>query len=507
MISIVMTRGKMLFGATLAIALILRVVAALTPAIHHSDEIGQYLDQAHKIVFGYGTTPWEYRLGMRTWLVPLLLSGPMALGNLIAPDTPLYLILPKIACALVSLPILWACWCFGRLVSKEHAFIAFWVAAIWFELIFFAGHILSEPLAMAAILPAAALLMREMPSRASLFVAGFLLALGAVLRFHYGPAILVLTLGLCWADWRAKLPLVIAGGTFLLLISGAIDLTTGLVPFKWIYINIYQNIVADRAVAFGKSSPAGYFGGLRDWWGLVGIGVLFLLALDGRKLHPKLNLLFWVAVINIGLHSLIGHKEYRFILLSTSILIILAAIGSVDIARKAILRWPHISPKLAIGVLALLWGSASALLAASAPARYQWGAYGGMVRAMMVARRSPAICAIGLDQDYWYSGSYAVLHRPIPLYVVETEDPSKMSARAPIDGRLAYNAVIVRRSMGTKLGPAYAPIHCFPHHTETGYSVKNGQREEICLFQRAGTCSTKGVERYRINGWLKEHAL
>jgi GPI mannosyltransferase 3 len=507
MTSTVLNRDKMLIGATLAVALILRIAAALTPAIHHSDEIGQYLDQAHKIVFGYGTTPWEYRVGMRNWLVPLVLSAPMALGNLIASDSFLYLILPKIACAIVSLPILWACWTFGRLRSKEHGFVAFWVAAIWFEFVFFAGHVLSEPLALAAILPAAALLARDESGRRSLILAGFLLALGAVLRFHYGPAILLLAIGLCWSDWRIKLPWVILGGSPLLLISGGIDLATGLTPFEWIFNNIYQNVVANRSAEFGKSSPFGYFGGLKDWWGLVGMGVILLLAFDGRKQHRTYAILFWVAIANVGLHSLIAHKEYRFILLSTSIMIFLAAIGSVGLAQKVALKWPKIPIRAAIATTAALWLASSAMLAVMAPAKYQWTAYGGLVRMMAQARHIPEICAIGLDQDYYYSGSYAVLHRPLPLYITSSINSAKMSDPAPVDGRPAYNAVIARRSQGPKLGAAYTPRSCVHFATEAGPVYRQGKREDICLFQRAGGCAGKGLEKYRINQWLKDHSL
>ncbi len=49
-------------------AIALRVWAALPVAQHHSDEFGQYLEQAHRLVFGYGLVPWEYRADMRSWL-------------------------------------------------------------------------------------------------------------------------------------------------------------------------------------------------------------------------------------------------------------------------------------------------------------------------------------------------------------------------------------------------------------------------------------------------------
>jgi GPI mannosyltransferase 3 len=500
-------RNRFLILIPVLLALMLRCSAAFADSIHHADEIGQYLDQAHRLVFGYGAQPWEYRSEMRSWLIPLFLSRPMALGHIIAPDTGLYLTLPKLFVALVSLPVLWAAWTFGRLVSKDHGWIALWVAAIWFEFVFFAGHVLSEPLALAALLPAAALLMNENAGRWSLFAAGFLLALSAVLRFHYGPAILLLTICLCWKNWRAALPAIAGGALLLLFVSGVIDLAMGQAPFKWIFNNVYLNVVANRADAYGTSGPAGYLAGLRTWWGLFGTGVLLLLAFDGRKRHPKLNILFWVAVTNFALHSLIGHKEYRFILLSTAIIVLLAAIGSLDVAQRVVRKWGKGTTNVSLAATAFLWISASAWLAFSPPMKYRWQAYGGMIELMAKARISPQICAIGLDQDYWYSGSYAVLHRPIPLYVTSTPDPSQMSSRTPVNGTQAYNAVIAQRSRGLRLAGAYSPTICVPHQTEKGFVVRGGRREEICLFQRKGGCSGGGLEKFQINAWLNDNDL
>ena len=41
----------------------------------HPDEIMQYLEPAHKAVFGNGVTYWEYFYGARQWLVPGLAAA------------------------------------------------------------------------------------------------------------------------------------------------------------------------------------------------------------------------------------------------------------------------------------------------------------------------------------------------------------------------------------------------------------------------------------------------
>ena len=51
------------------------LLAELSPNIHHPDELFQYLEQAHRLVFGYGVVPWEFRVGTRSWLLPGFLGG------------------------------------------------------------------------------------------------------------------------------------------------------------------------------------------------------------------------------------------------------------------------------------------------------------------------------------------------------------------------------------------------------------------------------------------------
>ena len=36
----------------------------------------QYLEQAHRLVFGAGMVPWEYEQGVRPWVFPLLIAVP-----------------------------------------------------------------------------------------------------------------------------------------------------------------------------------------------------------------------------------------------------------------------------------------------------------------------------------------------------------------------------------------------------------------------------------------------
>ncbi|HVF95537.1 MAG TPA: hypothetical protein VM900_14595, partial [Sphingomonas sp.] len=168
----------------LLLAAALRTLAAITPGFHHPDAIYQYLEPANRLLTGDGLVTWEWRAGMRSWLLPTLLAVPMALGRSLDPSGDLALLLPRIAVALASLSIVWAGWSLGERVSRGAALLGALVAATWFELVHFGAQTLSEPVASAAFLPAAILTTRDRPSRTALVAVGALLALATLLRPH-----------------------------------------------------------------------------------------------------------------------------------------------------------------------------------------------------------------------------------------------------------------------------------------------------------------------------------
>ena len=63
----------------LAVALVLRTMVAISfPSVYFPDEMFQYWEQGYRLVFGYGIVPWEYRAGIRSWLVPGAIGGVIA---------------------------------------------------------------------------------------------------------------------------------------------------------------------------------------------------------------------------------------------------------------------------------------------------------------------------------------------------------------------------------------------------------------------------------------------
>jgi len=487
-------RDKALFAAILVAAVALRLLALAPYSMHHPDEIFQYLEPAHRIAFGNGIATWEFRQGMRGWLLPTVLSWPMALGGAIAPDGKLYLLLPRLVISMMSLSIPIAAFAIGWRFSRLHAFVAMAVMAGWFEAVYFSAHGLSEQVSVVLFMPAAALMLADNQRVARNYaIAGLLLGFAVAIRFHYGPAIFVFCAMLCGKDARRRwLPL--AGGAMLALaLAGVADATHGAAPFSWIVANVQQNILHDQAAKFGVELPIFYLGQIGVYWRWW--SPLLLLAL--RPAFGRNRALFATALINIALLSLIGHKEYRFILLSTTILVMLAALGSVDLMIAWCRRHDR-RPGMATGILLLtLWAAASASLAASATMRPKWTFLSPELSLMSDAGRLPGLCGLALDRQVFYmTGGYSYLHRDVPLFLTYPTRKDHIADRDIGPASAAFNAVITPLATIDKMPKSFRPVSC-----------RGDGDDGMCLLYRPGACTAGAADRWRLDVALQRNAL
>ena len=471
-------RTRLAVFAVLLVAIGLRIAGFRTFTVHHPDEAYQYLEQAHRLAFGPGIVPWEYRLGMRSWLVPLLLAGPMKLGEMLAPATTLYLVLPRLLVAVLALAPLWAAYTMGRRASVRHGLVAMAVFAMWYESVYFGVHVLTEVLSVAAFLPASALLTGERTPRGTL-AGGALLALAVVLRFQYGPAAAVfaaIAIGGDWRTWR----LVVLGGAAMLVVSAGFDVAMGQAPFGWLIENVRQNFFAGRSAEFGTDGPLLYLSQLGWHWWLALVPIALLLPAAARR-HPAL---FWSAVANIAVHSVIGHKEYRFIWLSVAILIILAAIESWTLVEARERRKGAAAVAL-VGV----WAATSAGLAVAAPASFDWDQLSAGMALAHDAGRDARLCGLAIDQvPYWATGGYAFVHRNVPLY-------APWQADVPVTRfTQAYNAIIAPK--GAALPVGYLVRSC-----------REDRARNLCLAVRAGGCDPSGVAGVTVQATIEAKRL
>ena len=96
-------QDRIWFWGLLALAVLLRALNFSVFAMHHPDEVLQYLEPAYRLLTGDGIVTWEYRYGMRGWLLPWLLAGPMALARAIGGDALSGIVAARIAGALIGL--------------------------------------------------------------------------------------------------------------------------------------------------------------------------------------------------------------------------------------------------------------------------------------------------------------------------------------------------------------------------------------------------------------------
>jgi hypothetical protein len=332
----------------LLVALLLRVIAGLSCInVIVPDEVFQFLDQAHRLVFGQGVVPWEYQVGLRNWAIPLALAGPMALMKLVSPNPVAGLLLIRVLMCAASLGIVWTGIGWGaRFGGIRGAWIAGLFTACWPDLWLMAPHALEETLAADLLVPAVYLIStgeRRHAAWAALMLGGTF-----ALRLQLAPAVAIAGIVLCGRDpkrWLAALPVA----ALPVLAAGLLDWFTWGQPFRSFWLNIYLNVGLGVAAAVSRAQPAGYYVymlGL-DWlWTLPVIAVL------GWRMARHLKLPGVLAIVIVLSHCFIAHKEFRYIFPAIALAVPLAGAGLAEcFARQADAARPAWRPALAAGLL------------------------------------------------------------------------------------------------------------------------------------------------------------
>ncbi|MFC6647332.1 hypothetical protein ACFQBQ_17495 [Granulicella cerasi] len=464
----------------LLIGFLLRLALLHTPRSFQADETFQYLEQAHRLVFGYGVVPWEYRYGIRSWLVPFALSGPMKLGSVLLPGTAAYLLLPRICLCILSLGSILAAYALGLRLSRAHALAAATVAALWPDFLLFSGQALTDSIAVPFALGAAVLLRSS--ARWKLVAAGALLALACAIRVQYLPALaamLLVSLAFRWRDWLWT-GLGILAATAL---STVPDILLADAPFVWVSKNIHMNLVAHHAVAYGSEGPLFYLVQFFATWVIWTIP-LFWLAWIGSRRFPELRAMI---VVLIAMHSFIAHKEFRYIHLAMITILLLAAIGTVEwLQQQEHLRYTR-------------WVIACWLLAAftsvAMPTQTEdWGRAVAGNEAFAAISHDPRTCGVAMFKQWWTNaGGYTYLHRDVPLYPTDRTDNPAQSLWQHQD---AFNVILTTQHPDAPLPPAYHRTQCFAH------ALYND--DDACIWQREGSCRRTGAETLEINHLVGE---
>ena len=216
------------FWMVMAAAAALRLLAAITGDwLMRTDELFQYLEQAHRVVFGYGQIPWEFRFGMRSWLLPAMSVPPLWFAKTLGFDSPdSYAPIVRSFHALLSLAVPAGMYLFTRRFHSEYAARAALVfGCFWHELVVVSPHPSAENAATTFAF-AALILMTRSPGVARRALIGFLLGMIVATRIQYAPVAGVVGLLLLFRPtWRANAAMI-GGGLAALVVAGAVDYLT-----------------------------------------------------------------------------------------------------------------------------------------------------------------------------------------------------------------------------------------------------------------------------------------
>jgi Alg9-like mannosyltransferase family len=229
------TRPKSLVLAmALASLVLLAVILRLIPVIFipsqvWADEVFQATEQAHRLVYGAGLVPWEFQLGVRSWLLPGAIAGLMELARLAGNGPDYYL--PMVACAFALLAVVPVICCFlwaSRLFGAASGLVAATVVATAPELVYFGARTLSEVVAAHLLIGAIYALEPGAPSnsRQRRFAGGVLLGLVCVIRVQLAPTLILVALWTSWRRPRERLFAMSAGALVILCAAGLLDTLT-----------------------------------------------------------------------------------------------------------------------------------------------------------------------------------------------------------------------------------------------------------------------------------------
>jgi hypothetical protein len=500
-----------ILAAILVVGLTLRVCLAIAfPDIYHADEIFQTLEPAHRLVTGWGIVTWEWRNGIRSWLLPGILAGLMKLAGGRDADPHSYLVLITIVFSLTSLSIVAVAAAAGqRIAGITGLAIAGAASAGWYDLVYFGPKTLSDTAAANTLIIAVYLAtiiatnnMSITRRRWLVMLLGFLLGLTFWLRFHLALALPLIAAWACRGKVKDLWVRLISGAMILLIAFGVTDWLTLGTPFQSVWKNVWINVVEGRSNTFGTDPVNWYVSELARSWRWAFVPILALAYAGARRL-PLFAL---VSAIIIGSMSIVPHKEVRFIFPALALIIVLAGVGtaliierSLIIERLRLLLWPAGRGWLPSSLAILAWLLTSAIIAIrgswpgfhsehygfspspyliQAEEHYGFSPSPYVIQAETYLHQRRDMCGLGLLGVHWtWTRGYTGLHRPVPIteFVTSadfTDHASSVNwllANADLISTTEMKALLERDDI-----PKFVIARCWP---------------TVCVMHREGACA------------------
>jgi len=419
--------ARLVLGAALAVGAALRGWLALTDAgIYWPDEIYQSLEPAHRLVWGRGFIPWEFVAGARPWTLPGLVAGFFALlRGLGVSDPAIYVPAVKLVFAAAGVATAWAAARLARALGSgplpAASAGALWALAA--PAIYFSPRGLSEPLSALPLTAGLALAWPRDATRRRRLWGAALLCLAVLLRLQDSLVCVVfLAVLLARGERRGAAETL---GVFALGAAalGLLDWVSWGHPFQSALANFRFNVVEGGGSLWGTSDALYY---LRVLWRAMPAVTLVLVAgavLAARRAPGMLAIL----AVFLAFHSLVPHKELRFILPVLPAWAALAGAG-LEVAtewvarhRAALAPWV-VAPALAAAVFsaarfhALTFGDLGAYENLK-PRASAYDDFGDVNRLLTLAGKLPDLCGLKIEAVHLaWSGGYTYFHRDARLY-------------------------------------------------------------------------------------------
>jgi GPI mannosyltransferase 3 len=417
--------------------------------INHPDEVFQCLEQAHRLVYGYGFVPWEYRFGRRNWLLPGTLAGLLEALRLLGLDRPTaYVPAMKGLFAILSVSLVYAANAIGRnLYGVRAGLIAATLVALWYELVDASPRATPEVLATYALVTALAVATGPC-SAPRMAATGLLLGVGVALRLQYAPCAAVVWV-VCWVGWGWRRAVAVAAASVpMVALAGLLDLVAWGVPFVSYYNTIMLDVVYGVSEVFGRAPWDFYATSLVTTSKRIYAAAAIYGLFTWRRSWPILLVLVALLVP----HSLIPHKEYRFTLLAVPLLLVLVA-AAIACAGE----W--LGTRRAAQLV-----TAVAIVAIATVSIGRFRIYGvsrqddQLLVALDLSRRSDVAAVLNLAVPWHDSGGFYYLHHDVPYYF----EP-ELRARRGVEPRQLASHVLVRTSSpdipGFRLLAAHGNVH------------------------------------------------
>jgi hypothetical protein len=467
-------------SAVVVLAIGLRLVPILlVPSMVWPDEVFQTSEQAHRLIYGTGLVPWEFQFGIRSWLLPGAIAIVMELSRIVGDGPDYYL--PAIAMAFATLaaaPVMCGFLWSRRLFGLSGALVAGTAVAVAPELVYFGARTLSEVVAGHLLIVGLYALDPSYPvtSRRRRFLGGALLGVVLVLRVQLAPAVVIAAV---WAYWQSanKCALtMLAGVTAVLIAAGTLDALTLGYPLAALWRYVLYNAYYGASSTFGVEPEIYYLQGELEVWASAAPFLLLLVILGTRRMPA----LMAAAVTVLALHSIIGHKEYRFIYPATLLLTVLAGVGLAQIvswAQNYLAEHGNrgnIATLSCVFLFAGFWCFVSyKVWTGPTLTGLRDRAHDNLLAAAFVSH-GPAACGIGLygagGKDWVDSGGYTHFHRAAPLFWPKNEN-------ALLAAAVGFNTLIYTQAPPSSLG--FNLAKCF------------GQ---VCVARRVGSCRALPAE-------------